>query len=218
MPFFAADSIGSPVALADGDSVFLTIYYPSGTVAFLDTLAYNGAAITVSTFSGWTVYNWKAAIADIDGTPVEGTYSYWIIVDDNTGAALGTPSKGTFQLYTTADFDATLDENAAILDSLQRFTKAATDSLQAILDSLQATLDVNVVSVAADAIEAGDFKTAAIDADAIAANAIGSSELAAGAISYAEITADAIGASELAADAVTEIVTAMWNYVLVDTG
>lgn len=72
--------------------------------------------------------------------------------------------------------------------------------------------DVNIASVDADAIEAGDFNTAAINADAIATNAIGATELAAncigdaqiatGAINADAIAPSAIGASELATNAI----------------
>lgn len=66
-------------------------------------------------------------------------------------------------------------------------------------------LDVNVATVAANAINAAAIATDAITNAKIAANAIGASEIATDAITAAKIATDAIGASELAADAVNEI-------------
>lgn len=86
------------------------------------------------------------------------------------------------------------------------------DTSGTLSDAEIETIDVNVASVDADAIAAGDFATGAIDADAIAASAIGASELATNAIGAAEIAsgaidadaiaANAIGASEVATDAI----------------
>ena len=64
------------------------------------------------------------------------------------------------------------------------------------------SLDVEVASVAANAITAAAIATGAIDADAIAANAITAAKIATDAIGAAQIAANAIGASEIATDAI----------------
>ena len=133
IPFYAIDSAGNVVDMAANDSVFIAIFYPSGALAYCDTLAYNGAKITAVVFSGGTYYSWKEAVADIDGTPVNGAYSYILTVEDNTDAALRTPHKGHFQLYTGHDFDDLYDTLYAGYDSLL----LVQDSVNGIIDTLQ---------------------------------------------------------------------------------
>ena len=146
IPFFLLDSAGSQVAIASGDSVFLTVWYPGGALAFADSGAYDDADITSQVQGGMTWYSWQAQVSYLDGTPTEGTYSYTLGVHDKTGADLWTSFGGSFQLYATSDFDVTLDEIAATLDTLQNqdnwVAKAtelakALDSLADILDSLE---------------------------------------------------------------------------------
>lgn len=126
LPFYALDSAGNLASLTTNDSVFLIVFYPNGVVAFKDSLAYNGIHITSTGVSSYTLYNWAEAVADIDGTANNGLYSYFVISKDNTGAALGTPFRGHFQLYTSEDFNIALNRLATI-----------EDTSQAIVDSLQ---------------------------------------------------------------------------------
>jgi len=129
--FYALDSTGNVVAMASGDSVFFYTFFPDGSIASEDSAAHNGAKITAKTRHGFTIYSWKDAVADIDGgTATEGVYSYLLIVKDNTGAALETAHRGSFQVYAGADFDAVLDT-----------TRLSYDSLLVILDSLNAVID-----------------------------------------------------------------------------
>ena len=110
MAFYNLDSAGNVVSMASGDSVFLAVFDPSGVVVWKDSLAYNGANITAQTLSTYTVYAWAEAGAVLDGTtPRNGVYAYVIIVKDLTGASIGTPITGNFQLYLTQDYDEALD-------------------------------------------------------------------------------------------------------------
>lgn len=147
IPFFLLDSAGNQVAIADGDSVHLIVWYPGGAVAFQDSGAYNDADITVQTRHGISWYSWQAQVSDLDGTPTEGTYKYHLSIHDKTSAALWTTFTGSFQLYATADFDVTMDEIAATLDTLQNqddwmahqsTSDSLYDSLLIVLDSLEA--------------------------------------------------------------------------------
>jgi len=127
IPFGIYDSSGNfGPALASGDSVFLVVFYPCGAIAYGGAGAYNDAKITDTTVSGYNMYSWKCAIADIDGTPTNGNYSYIFIAKDATGAALGSPQLGFFQLYTSEDYNTQLDKLTTTLDSI----KAILDTLQ----------------------------------------------------------------------------------------
>jgi hypothetical protein len=101
--------------------------------------------------AGYSVYNWKVAVADIDGSGKNGLYSYLIFVDDNNGANLGTPHKGYFQLYQAYDYDVWASR---MIDSLQ----FALDSLQAIIAGTGGS-GVNVRFVSTDATAADNFET-----------------------------------------------------------
>jgi len=138
IPFFALDSVGNSVALTTNDSVFFNVYYPSGALAYRDSLAYNGTKVISQTFSDYTQYTWKEAIADIDGTPVNGVYSYHLVVNDQTGAALATHHTGTFQLITETDFHTTMAQLTDIFDGT-------------------ATVEANIASATTNALELADF-------------------------------------------------------------
>lgn len=172
IPFVPLDSIGNITTLASGDSVFLIVYYPSGGVAYRDSLAYNGSKIVSQTISSYTGYAWKEAVATLDGTPKEGVYSYLLITKDATGAALGTPCSGYFQLYDGDDFNVQFDKLNDIIDSLY-----------AVIDTLQS--QDNWVSSLTTSDNIGvNFNDIAgtLDSPEIGSNAIGSDELAASAI------------------------------------
>jgi len=113
IPFFALDSAGNMHDMATGDSVYVHFFYPSGALAFRDSLAFDGSKITAQINHGFTTYTWKEQVSNIDGTPEDGVYSYVLVVEDNTTSALFTPHKGHFQLYTGDDFDVWADSLTA---------------------------------------------------------------------------------------------------------
>ncbi len=146
--FFALDSAGNAgVNLVANDSLYFVTFYPDGTIAFRDTVAFNNALIDTVKFSGDIYYNWHMAVADIDGSGVDGVYSYILAVHDNTSAALVTPHRGTFQVYQTSDYnvwaDRLTDSLQGVIDSIQSQDDwvAQQDSLLAALDSIYAILD-----------------------------------------------------------------------------
>jgi len=131
IPFYALDSAGNVVAMASGDSVFLNVYFPDGSLAYRDSGAYNAAEVTAQTVSSYTEYTWKDAIATIDGgTPTQGTYSYILVVKDLTSAAIATPHRGTFQLITETDFNTSMEYVKDVLDTLQLWDTRV-DSIEA---------------------------------------------------------------------------------------
>jgi len=144
-PFWVIDSVNL-APLASGDSVFLRVWYPSGALAFEDSLAYNGAKITAETQHGISTYTWKEAVATIDGTPRDGVYSWTLLVHDKTSADLWTPHKGHFQLYQAHDYNVWATR---LIDSLQ----AALDSAQASMARLINTQDT--VQGTKDLLDAG---------------------------------------------------------------
>ena len=217
MPFFLLDSAGlQMIQIAAGDSVFIHVYYPSGALASTTTLLGNNSAITATTALSTYRYNLQLQVAAIDGTPVDGVYSYIVTVWD-IDLDIPTAHKGFFQLYQSNDYDATLDSTAnAIADANkgnfkatgystltesnniginwaditnQTTTVGLTNTTIGTVTSVSGdsyTQDVNVVSMDPGAIESGDFANGAIDAPAIAPNAIGESEVADGAITVAK--------------------------------
>ncbi|MGH8015119.1 MAG: hypothetical protein ACREBV_02910, partial [Candidatus Zixiibacteriota bacterium] len=143
VPFYVLDSAGNMTATATNDSLFLVVFYPSGTEAFRDTVAHGSSLITTVTAANYSVYSWKLAIADIDGgAPKDGLYSFIVWVKDHTGAALATPHKGYFQLYQAYDYNI--------------WASRVIDSLQAVIDSLQ-LIDNWVAKEATVAAEIGNI-------------------------------------------------------------
>lgn len=119
------DSLGNPVVAAANDSVYISVDYPGGIEAFRDSMVYNDANITESAWedlAGGEKYTLRYAVADIDGTPVNGTYKVTVTAHDNS-LDLKSAKISEFQLYTTEDYSATFD--------------FLVDSIQALLDSIQ---------------------------------------------------------------------------------
>lgn len=210
VPFYLLDSTGNgPNALADGDSIFIAFFYPSGDFAFADSGAYNDAQITAKAMSTYTTYTWKFAVADVDGaSATDGVYSYILIAKDATSAALGNPYRSTFQLYQARDYgiwaSAVFDSLMASLDTLQAYLDVAVSSRSTFTPTDLATATGVITSTTLDAgcIGASEIATGAIDADAIAADAIGASEIADNAIDAGAIATDAITAAKIAASAI----------------
>lgn len=108
------DSLGRPVAAAANDSVYIIVSYPGGIEAFRDSMVYNDANITASAWEDFAYgesYTLRYAVADIDGTPVEGTYKVTVISQDNN-LTLSASFNSEFQLYAAGDYSATLDDLA----------------------------------------------------------------------------------------------------------
>jgi len=139
IPFMVLDSTGNHVDLANGDSVYLVVFYPGGAVAFKDSMVYNDASIKNydwEDFNGGKSYVYTERISVLDGTaPVNGVYSYILTVDDNTGADLITTCKGFFQVV-TSPLECTLDSAAYALKAIDSLDKVL-DSLGKIIDSLE---------------------------------------------------------------------------------
>jgi hypothetical protein len=148
IPFYALDSVGNMTSIENGDSVYLVVYYPSGALAFQDSSAYNGSKITSYVRHGYSWYSWKEAIADIDGTPVNGLYSYILTVKDLTSASIVTPHSGFFQLTTESDFYKSMEYLKDIIDSIQSHDNwiAKENSIQVLDDSID-VLDEKYISI-----------------------------------------------------------------------
>ncbi|HWO56089.1 MAG TPA: hypothetical protein VNN55_00830 [bacterium] len=111
--FQCLDSLGRPVALAAGDSIYLLVFGPSGALCHRDSMAHSNARITAADwedFDRGEAYTFRDAVANLDGAGTNGIYRYVLTVQDNTGADLETAWHGAFTLYTTADFTDYLDD------------------------------------------------------------------------------------------------------------
>jgi len=136
IPFVVLDSMGNAVNLAAGDSVYLVVFYPGGNLAYKDSMGYDDSRITGCSwenFNGGRAYVFSERVAILDGdSPVNGVYSYIIMIDDNTSADLLSSWRGTFQVV-NATLESSLDSAA--------FARRAIDSLNMVLDSLGKIID-----------------------------------------------------------------------------
>ncbi|RME22685.1 MAG: hypothetical protein D6800_10755, partial [Candidatus Zixiibacteriota bacterium] len=162
IPFILLDSTGNYTALASGDSVFLVVFYPNGTIAFEDSAAFGDTHIVTSTRHGFSVYAYKRAVAELDGVGVDGVYSYLLTVHDRTAADLFTPRLGTFQLYTARDFNAAMDNLDTAVSSRSGFDPA-NDSVIVDGSSLAATAN----AITATTMASASVTSAELDASAV---------------------------------------------------
>jgi hypothetical protein len=95
--FYSLDSLGNVIDIAAGDSIFIQVHTPEGAVAVEDSGNGGGTglagALTTNDFSGTTLYYYSDAVADIDGSPSQGVYTYILTVKDITGTGWYTPHR-----------------------------------------------------------------------------------------------------------------------------
>lgn len=199
--FWVLDSAGNMTTTTTNDSLHLVVFYPSGAVAFEDTVAHGNSLISSVSSAGYTVYSWKMAIADIDGGGKDGLYSYIVWVDDNNSANLGTPFRGYFQLYQANDYNVwasrIIDSLQAVIDTLQLHDNWVAQQTEVVnIDGWNPITDNDSLVI--------DNTSMNITAASIAADAIGASEIASGAIGEPELATGAITVSELADSSITE--------------
>ena len=238
IPFQVLDSLAKPVDLAGGDSVYVTVFSPGGTVVFKDSMAYDDASLKSydwEDFNGGKHYAYTEQVSVLDGSSTaDGVFTYILVVDDNTGADLITPVHGYFQII-NSNFESGLDSAGlaaersgraldslhliidsllAALDTLQNqddwvSSLTATDNIGINLDDVTGTLDA--AEIGAGAVTAEKIATGAITGPKLASGAITAAAFTAGAITSGVISGDAIGASEVAAGAVEEIAREIWR-------
>lgn len=102
--FVVGDSLNCPVAMENGDTLYLTVFQPSGNMSFKDSMAYNDANITEVDWESdnpESQYSLKYAIADIDSHGANGTYGYILSIRDSS-LHLTSCISGNFQVIDSA--------------------------------------------------------------------------------------------------------------------
>ncbi|PKK83429.1 MAG: hypothetical protein CVT49_08395 [candidate division Zixibacteria bacterium HGW-Zixibacteria-1] len=168
IPFAPLDSLGNPVDLMSGDSVYLAIFYPGGAISYRDSMAYNDTRIKScdwEDFDGGKSYVFVERVSVLDGAnPVNGLYSYILMIDDNSDADLITSTGGFFQVV-NSPLEYSLDSAAwarRVVDSVNNVL----DSLSKIIDSLESQSQWVLQPVTAGrklAVSSGGY--AAVDLD-----------------------------------------------------
>ena len=124
IPFVPLDTLGNPCDLASGDSVYVAVLSPGGTVVFKDSMAYNDASIVYPSwedYAGPKMYNYVERVSVLDGSSTaKGIFTVHISVQDLTSAALTTRNTHTFQMIND-EFENYLAEldNLDKIDSLE---------------------------------------------------------------------------------------------------
>jgi hypothetical protein len=209
IPFYLLDSAGNATTLADGDSIFIVVWYPDGTLAKRDSGAYNDGDITSSVNGGKTFYNWQMAVADYDGTGTNGVYSYEFSIHDKTSANLWTSATGHFQLFKDNDIDSVWNY---VLDSVLGIIDVADIANGAFMVDKFANNFLTSNKIATGAFATAKFPAGVFDGTHFDAGWIDSTKFAADAITAAKIKDDAIDASSLSSGAGLELATAFWGY------
>lgn len=209
IPFAPLDSLGNAVDLASGDSVYIVVFSPGGTVVFKDSMAYNDASIKSydwEDYTGGKAYVYTERVSVLDGaSSAKGVFTYMLEVHDKTGAALKTRYQGHFQIVTST-LESSLDSAAYAQKALRPTTIGRTLDVtttgEAGVDFSNIAGSLDAAEIGTDAITAAKIATDAIGASEIAANAIGASEIATGAIDADAIATSAIDSTKIAAEAI----------------
>lgn len=129
---FCTDSIGNPIA---ADSFFVLVVGPSGDSIFSESITTSSSRLDSTLMSGFVLYRYRAAVADIDRSGIPGAYSLSMTVKHNSPLLYNT-FRHSFQI-TGWELHA-LSDSAGIA---ARAGEDALDSLASVLDSLYAVLD-----------------------------------------------------------------------------
>ena len=115
IPFYSLTVDGEPETLDTNnspltdDSIWVRFMYPDGSEAYDHTICMcDRDRVFEHPVAGGSMYFFTEAVANIDGSGVDGVYAYHIVAE-NRGAGNTTPTVGTFQLYQRQDFDAVLN-------------------------------------------------------------------------------------------------------------
>lgn len=129
---FCTDSIGNPIA---ADSFFVVVIGPSGDSIFSEAITTSSPRVDSSLMSGYVLYQYKAAVADIDRDGYNGAYSLTVTAKHNSPLFYNTFVQ-PFQI-TGWELSAAGDSAGAAA----RYGEDALDSLGRVIDSLYAVLD-----------------------------------------------------------------------------
>lgn len=105
IPFWLADSLGQPTSIdtTGADSAWIVFCYPGGDTAFSDEIRLArvepGIRLSIPVPGGGVRgVQYRRKVSDIDGTGVNGVYT-WTIYARDSSLKLWTPFRGSFQVY-----------------------------------------------------------------------------------------------------------------------
>jgi hypothetical protein len=154
---YCTDSLGNPIA---ADSFFVLTIGPSGDSLFSERITAASPRIDSSVMDGFVLYQYRAAVADLDGsgTGAAGVYEFAVTAKHNVPLFRNTFHRG-FQVIEENPSAWGDSIGLAARSSQQALDSLALvlDSLYAVLDSLQHGIDLARISgdpLAADALEA----------------------------------------------------------------
>lgn len=147
VPFALLDTLGNPVAVDSAqDWGCMITYYPNGTEAVVDSFlldASTNAQVRYNTarFRGLQTWYYRRQISDLDGTPVNGTYSYQFILRDSS-LHMFTIYRGEFQIYQTMTFASVNDSITTAITATNKANFKATGFADSMRDVVGDTFNV----------------------------------------------------------------------------
>lgn len=215
---YCTDSLGNPIA---ADSFFVLSIGPSGDSIFSEAINAASVRIDSSVMSGYVLYHYRAAVADLDGTGtgVPGAYELTVTAKHNEPRLLNVFHQ-SFQVI-DQDFSSWGDSlglaaqsSREALDSLH----CVLDSLYAVLDSVQAGVDLARISgdaAAANALEAMLDGTGGVDLSlrhiAVTATDNDSAVVLRGSGTGVGLAVHSLGGSPFSQPTKLDLATAFWN-------
>lgn len=124
VPLFALDTAGNRVEFdTTADWGYIVTRYPNGVKAVSDSFTIRGTNTpkivkNAAEFGGFAQFAYRKQISDLDGTPINGTYSFEVTVRDSSLKLWTVVKNGEFQLYQTVTLSSLYDGQKYDNDSL----------------------------------------------------------------------------------------------------
>lgn len=155
IPIKITDSVGNPVVLASGDSVYITVFAPGGAVVFVDSMPFDDASINTYAWEDFAgrdyVYTERVSILDGASTAV-GMFTLFAHTQNLTSAALEDQKSTSFYIGDNlwnallANLDATISSRLAPTTASRTLDVTATGEAGVDFSNIAGTLDSGEVS------------------------------------------------------------------------
>lgn len=148
VPLFVLDTAGNRVEFdTTADWGYIVVRYPNGVKAVSDSFTIRGTNTpkivkNAAEYGGFLQYCYRKQISDLDGTPINGTYSFEVTVRDSSLKLWTVVKNGEFQLYQTMTYATFNDSLTTAITATNKANFKATGFADSMRDVVGDTFNV----------------------------------------------------------------------------